>query len=190
MTAARLSAMRVRAVRAIAGVVAAAAVCVAVGSSAQAADFRGKVITVIDGDTLMVLNGKTPEKVVLYAIDCPESEQEAGAEAKQFTTSRCLKKVVTVKDHGRDKLGRMIAEVVLEDGTNLNQELMTNGLAWWTKKFAPEATAYGDMERAARSAQKGLWVAAKPMPPWIFRNGKRTRDVQAVIKMKTPESGK
>jgi endonuclease YncB( thermonuclease family) len=151
---------------------------------AQAADFKGKVVTVIDGDTMMILNGQTPVKVVLYAIDCPELGQDAGPIAKQFTSARCLKKVVTVKECGQDKLGRVIAELTLEDGTNLNKELVTSGLAWWTKKFAQAATDYRDLERAARTDKKGLWVAADPMPPWIFRNGRRTREVHATIKAK------
>lgn len=152
--------------------------------AALAADFKGKVVTVIDGDTLMVLNGQTAQKVVLFAIDCPEIGQDAGAAAKEFTAGRVLKKEVTVKDHGRDNYGRTIGEVILDDGTNLNKELVTSGLAWWTKKFAPQATDYGDLERAARTEKKGLWAAADPMAPWIYRNGKRTRSVQAVIKSK------
>ncbi|MFN8657211.1 MAG: thermonuclease family protein [Candidatus Obscuribacterales bacterium] len=156
----------------------------ALPQSVQAADFKGKVVTVIDGDTLMILNGQTPQKVVLYAIDCPEIGQDAGTTAKEFTAGRVLKKEVTVKDHGRDNYGRTIGEVILDDGTNLNKELVTSGLAWWTKKFAPEATDYRDLERSARTEKKGLWVAVEPVPPWIYRNGKRTRNVQAVIKTK------
>lgn len=152
--------------------------------TASAADFKGKVVTVIDGDTLMILNGQSPQKVVLYAIDCPEIGQDSGIAAKEFTAARVLKKEVTVKDHGRDNYGRTIGEIILEDGTNLNKYLVIAGLAWWTKKFAPEATEYRDLERAARTERKGLWVAAEPMPPWIYRNGKRSRSVQAVIKSK------
>lgn len=151
---------------------------------ARAADFKGKVVTVIDGDTLMILNGQTPVKCVLYAIDCPELGQDSGPAAKEFTASRCLKKVVTVKDRGQDKLGRAIVEVTLDDGTSLNKELVTSGLAWWTKKFAPQATDYGELERAARAEKKGLWVASNPMAPWIFRNGQRSREVHATIKTK------
>lgn len=150
----------------------------------EAAGFKGKVVTIIDGDSMVILNGQTPTKLILYAIDCPEATQDAGAQAREFTYLRCYKRDVTVEEHGLDHLGRTIAEVFLEDGSSLNKALVSNGLAWWTKKYAPEAIEYKQLEQTARQAKKGLWVAAEPIPPWIFRNGKRTRDVQAVIKTK------
>ena len=40
-----------------------------------AADFTGKVVAVIDGDTIEVLHDNKPEGIRLYGIDCPEKGQ-------------------------------------------------------------------------------------------------------------------
>jgi endonuclease YncB( thermonuclease family) len=37
---------------------------------------------------------------------------------------------VTVRQRAEDRFGRTVAEVILPDGTLLNQELVRGGLAW------------------------------------------------------------
>jgi endonuclease YncB( thermonuclease family) len=44
----------------------------------MAADFKGEVIRVLDGDTIEVLHEKQPERIRLYGIDCPEKGQAFG----------------------------------------------------------------------------------------------------------------
>jgi endonuclease YncB( thermonuclease family) len=43
-----------------------------------AADFEGKVVSILDGDTIEVLHDKKPERIRLYGIDCPEKRQPFG----------------------------------------------------------------------------------------------------------------
>lgn len=43
---------------------------------AWSAEFSGKVIGVTDGDTITVLHDRTPVKIRLHGIDCPESGQD------------------------------------------------------------------------------------------------------------------
>ena len=43
---------------------------------------------------------------------------------------------VTVKTFGPDKYGRTIGYVRLPDGRNLNQELVSEGMCWWYRKYA------------------------------------------------------
>jgi len=40
-----------------------------------AADYTGRIVGVIDGDTIEVLNGHHAERIRLSAIDCPEKGQ-------------------------------------------------------------------------------------------------------------------
>ena len=40
-----------------------------------AADFTGRVVGIIDGDTIEVLNGHHAERIRLSGIDCPEKGQ-------------------------------------------------------------------------------------------------------------------
>ena len=51
--------------------------------AAQAAEFRGRVVGVTDGDTLKVLHDGRAEVVRLHGIDAPEHGQPFGQRAKQ-----------------------------------------------------------------------------------------------------------
>ena len=135
-----------------------------------AADFTGKVVGVIDGDTIEVLHNRQAERIRLYGIDCPEKRQAFGTKAKQFTSQLVFGKTVTVRVNDRDKYGRTIGEVILLDGRNLNQELVRTGLAWWYRKYAPGDAALERLETEAREAQRGLWADPNPIPPWEWRH--------------------
>jgi micrococcal nuclease len=58
----------------------------------------GKVIKVVDGDTITILNNhKQKTKIRLYGIDTPESGQAYGKKAKKFTSSLVAGENVSVK---------------------------------------------------------------------------------------------
>src|SRR5271157_2734981 len=59
--------------------------CLAITSPAVA-DFAGKVVGVSDGDTITVLRDRTQVRIRLYGVDCPETGQDFGSRAKQFTS--------------------------------------------------------------------------------------------------------
>lgn len=151
----------------------------AMAPDAMAETFAAKVVSVVDGDTINVMHNGAKERVILYGVDSPELGQQFGAEARQFTDDRIYGKVVNVETHGTDPRGRTIAVVFAPDGSNLNQDLVKEGLAWWSDKFAPKDTKLKGMHVAAKTAQRGLWSAPNPIPPWIFRNGEKA--VQATI---------
>jgi len=44
----------------------------ALSLSALANEFKGNVISILDGDTIEVLHNTKPERVRLSGIDCPE----------------------------------------------------------------------------------------------------------------------
>lgn len=150
-----------------------------VEQEAQAERYKVRVLTVYDGDTLLVDHSGKREKIILYGIDCPESAQDSGPQAKQFTEDCCAHKDVTVETKGRDKFNRVVAEIYLSDGADLNHELVKRGLAWWSDKFAPGDTVLQTLQAEAKGGSTGLWVAPHPIPPWLFRNGDKA--VQATI---------
>jgi endonuclease YncB( thermonuclease family) len=80
-----------------------------------------------------------------------------------------VEKEVTLQTHGLDKYGRTIGEVILSDGTKVNQELVKQGWCWWYRKYAPLDTELKRLEQAAREAKKGLWADPQPVPPWEWR---------------------
>lgn len=75
-------------------------------------------------------------------------------------------KEVTLQTHGYDKYKRTLADVVLPDGMNLNQELVKQGWCWWYRKYAPLDAELEKLEREARESKKGLWADPQPVPPW------------------------
>ena len=143
-------------------------------SAAAFADFSGKVVAVKDGDTLEVMKEGVAVRVRLYGIDCPEKGQAFGQRAKQFASDLAFGKTVNVIGKDRDRYGRTVGEVILEDGRSLNRELVRAGLAWWYRQYAKKDIELEALERDARKAKAGLWADADPVPPWNWRRGKRS----------------
>jgi len=75
-------------------------------SFAQAEIFSGKVVGILDGDTIEVMHGGKPERVRLNGIDCPEKGQAFGNRARQYTSELAFGRVVTVQAMGHDRYGR------------------------------------------------------------------------------------
>lgn len=138
-----------------------------------AGDFSGEVLGVLDGDTIEIMHLHQAERIRLRGIDCPENGQAYGTRAKQATGELVFGKAVTVNTKGLDKYGRTIADVLLPDGTNVNQELVKSGWCWWYRKYAPINPTLERLEFEAREAQRGLWADPEPVPPWEYRKAVR-----------------
>jgi len=135
---------------------------------------QGRVVGVSDGDTITVLQidaqgHKTPIKIRLDGIDCPEKAQAFGQRAKQYTSNMVFGKEVTVQISGKDRYGRSLGEVFIST-TSVNQSLVKDGLAWWYRKYTPEDRELEALETSARSERRGLWQDKQPTPPWEFRH--------------------
>lgn len=139
----------------------------------EAYPFTGEVVSVLDGDTIDVLHNGKAERIRLHGIDCPEKGQPYGNQAKRATSTLIFAQHVTLQIHGRDKYGRILAEVLLADGTNVNHTLVKDGWCWWYRKYAPNDTTFEQLEREAIEAGRGLWVDPEPLPPWEYRKLRR-----------------
>lgn len=135
---------------------------------------QGKVISVLDGDTIIVLDSDNNQtKLRLAEIDCPEKSQPYGKNAKNFTSDAVYNKNISYKAVNTDKYGRTIAMVYF--GVNLeylSAELLKNGLAWHYKKYSPSGVM-ADFEIKARRERKGLWSIPDPVAPWNWRKTRR-----------------
>ena len=67
-------------------------------SVGMAADFEGKVVSVLDGDTIEVLHEKKTERIRLYGFDCPEKGQAFGQQAKHATSALLFSKDVKIEN--------------------------------------------------------------------------------------------
>jgi endonuclease YncB( thermonuclease family) len=151
---------------AIAIVAAAAVFLVAPAYAGQA--FAGRVVHVVDGDTIAVLHDGREERVRLTNIDCPERRQAFGRQATYATSALTRDVIVTVAVDGRDRYGRTLGEVLLPDGTSLNRTLVRMGWAWNFTHYSKDPLLT-DLEAQARAAQRGLWADPNPVPPWLYR---------------------
>ena len=75
---------------------------------------------------------------------------------------------MVVEAAGRDRHGRLLAEVRLPEGRSLNRELVQAGYAWWFRSYSMDRRLAA-LETDARAARAGLWTDHHPVPPWEWR---------------------
>lgn len=140
----------------------------------QAEVITGKVVSVADGDTITILDvGKVQHKVRLAGIDAPEKAQAFGGRSRDSLEELVSGKTVIVETNKKDRYGRMVGKVLLDD-LDVNQEQLRRGMAWFYRKYAHEQSvadqqSYDRAESGAKELGRGLWVDKTPMPPWDFR---------------------
>ena len=115
-------------------------------------------------------------KVRLYGIDTPEKSQWYGQNAKTFTSSQVMGKIVEVEDIDVDRYGRVVG-LVSVGNLILNRHLIEYGYAWMYRKYCkkPFCSEWSEVEAAAREAKRGLWKNANAVPPWEYRKSMRKR---------------
>lgn len=138
----------------------------------HAEEFSGRVVGVADGDTITVLAGTEPRRVRLAGIDAPEKGQPFGQRARQATSQLAFGRTVRVVVRGQDRYGRTLGDVILPDGTSLNERLVEDGWAWHYTSYS-KGLRLTELEAAARRSRRGLWVDPHPVPPWAFRIANR-----------------
>jgi micrococcal nuclease len=129
----------------------------------------GKVVEVIDGNTIQVLTADNQkEKYLLAGVDSPELTQDYGERAKKFLEKLLLDKDVKVQVQGKDRWGNYLAVVILlKNELDPRVELLKEGLAWTAEKNpVPDLESY---RMSAQEKGRGLWRQENPTPPWVHR---------------------
>ena len=138
--------------------------------SSVAAPHLWRVVGVQDGDTLTCLDETNQQqKIRLSDIDAPEIGQDYGKASREALAGLVFGKTVEVYDQGRDESGRWIARVMV-DGVNVNSQLVATGNAWHYAAYSTDPTLAA-IQAQAQSQKQGLWSAASPTPPWVYRQG-------------------
>lgn len=128
-----------------------------------------KVVGISDGDTIKVLKDGKEVKIRLAGIDCPERGQPYATVAKTFTSEKCFGKEVKLNiTQKSDRYGRVIADVILPDGSSLSNELVKAGLAWHYTHFS-KSKVLEDLQNEAKENKRGVWSEKDPIPPWEYR---------------------
>ncbi len=144
----------------------------ALAGIAGAADLR--VVRISDGDTFTGLDSQNRQvKIRLHGIDAPEKAQAFGNVARKALGDLIEGKTVEVQQVDKDRYGRVVANVHI-GGTHVNRELVAKGLAWRYVQYDKKGE-FTQVEQAAKTARKGLWADANPVPPWEWRKGEKER---------------
>ncbi|ROS09649.1 endonuclease YncB(thermonuclease family) [Chryseobacterium nakagawai] len=133
----------------------------------------GKVIKISDGDTITVLlKGNTQKKLRLADVDCPESGQAFGKNAKQFTSGKVFGKTIKFTETSTDRYGRSIAKVYYDNDKYLSKELIKAGMGWWYFSYSKD-DSLGKIQEKAQQKKMGLWQDVHAIAPWEYRKMKR-----------------
>jgi len=138
--------------------------------------WEGKVVRVVDGDTIVVAHHGKRVRVRLYGIDTPESTQWYGQNAKQFTSSQVLGKKVSIEPLAIDRYGRTVA-LMSVGNVVINELLVEYGYAWVYGRYCkkPFCSKWKRLESIARREKRGLWKNPNVIPPWRYRHSRRKR---------------
>ncbi|RJR32675.1 MAG: nuclease [Deltaproteobacteria bacterium] len=141
--------------------------CFACGRAPQAPPQQARVVQVLDGDTLVLEGGA---RVRLLGIDAPEMEREGrpaeflAHKAKAYLAQLTQGKVVRL-EYGPlryDHYGRLLAHIVLGDGTLVEAALLRQGLAH--VYLHPPNVRYREVllaaQQEAMAARRGVWLKA------------------------------
>ena len=137
---------------------------------APGATLSGRVVRVVDGDTIRVALPGRVERVRYIGIDTPESVKpgtpvqcfahRAAAENARLVGGRRVRLVLDVEP--RDRFGRLLAYVHrASDGLDVGAELVRRGFAR-TLTIPPDvrfAARFRALAASARREHRGLWSA-------------------------------
>jgi endonuclease YncB( thermonuclease family) len=138
-----------------------AAVCAVLWSStlgwaaAAGESWDGRIVRVLDGDSLVLRVERVDIPLRLARIDAPEWNQPHGRTAHRVLSGWVLNKRVHVDVVDTDRYDRSVVEMFV-DGIHINREMVRNGHAWAYTRYGGSAAVI-ELEREARAARCGLW---------------------------------
>jgi micrococcal nuclease len=133
----------------------------------------GKVVKVIDGDTITLLTSDNrQEKIRLDGIDAPEKKQDYGEKSRQYLASLVAGKNVLVEYKNKDRYGRILGTVYVES-LNVNEEMVRKGLAWQYRYNKDKNLA--KLQAEAKAKKLNIWSVKNPVDPYGYRKSRRRK---------------
>lgn len=140
-----------------------------------AKEIEGNVVRVLDGDTIEVLQDRTPVRIRLINIDAPEKKQPFGRWSTNQLKSLIAGQPVTVTYTQTDRYGRVLGRVVTTNGIEANRYMVQNGAAWVYDQYNTDPSLPA-LQREARAQKRGLWADSQPVSPWEWRHRENKSD--------------
>ncbi len=129
-----------------------------------------RIAKVIDGDTAEINISGQNRRVRFIGMDTPEVVdprktvqcfgREASNRAHQLLDGQMVSLEYDNNVGEQDKYGRILAYVVLPDGTNYNKKMIADGYAHeytYSNQFYKYQSEFKDAQTSAQLAQLGLW---------------------------------
>ena len=145
-----------------------------IGSADVTGDsWDGRIVRVLDGDSLILRVERRDISIRLARIDAPEWNQPHGQRARRVLSDWVLNKRVHVDVVDTDRYDRSVVEMFV-DGVHINREMVRSGHAWAYTRFGGLHEVM-ELEREARAARRGLWKlpASQRQTPFSWRNTER-----------------
>ncbi|WP_154878204.1 thermonuclease family protein [Enterobacter hormaechei] len=135
------------------------------------ADISGRIVRVLDGDTVEMLEpGNQLTRIRLAGIDTPEKSQPFGQRSRQELSSMVAQRHVTVTGSDKDRYGRLLGTVWI-GVTDVNAEQIRKGLAWAYRYHGkPTRPDYAVLETEARLQSVGLWSEPGQTERWRWHS--------------------
>lgn len=141
----------------------------AVATEAQTND-TGKVVKVVDGDTLTVEINGINETIRIIGINTPETVdprkpvecfgQEASAKAKELLDGQTVHLEADATQGERDKYNRLLRYVFLSDDSDFGKRMISEGYAYeytYSTQYKYQQD-YKTAQTEAQAAKRGLWA--------------------------------
>lgn len=147
--------------------------CSLTPAAVHADTFTGLVVSIVDGDTLVLQVGRQHYTLELVAIDAPESVQAWGAQSRTHLSRLAINQPATARCTLLERWDHHLCSIQV-NGIDLGQQQLANGMAWWDRQnastlSADASSAYAHAELMAKLRRLGLWGETNPVPPWQFR---------------------
>jgi len=131
---------------------------------------RGKVISIIDGDTFDLLTKENETiRIRVYGIDAPEKGMPYYNVSKKYLSNLIFSKTIEVQISKIDRHDRFVAKSFLENGTDISLAMIQNGMAWHYAEYSSEKD-YADAQIEARGFELGIWKDKNVIEPWEVRS--------------------
>lgn len=135
------------------------------------------VIGIADGDTLAARCGEPGAyeqiKVRIAGIDAPEKSQAFGQASRQALADMCHLETAFIKPATRDRYGRLVADTKC-GGRDVGETQVESGMAWVFVKYSAGYEHLYPKQDKAKADQRGLCTDPNPVPPWDWRQQRRS----------------
>ena len=172
-------------------------------AQAEFKTFRGKVVKVVDGDTINFMpdtaqEGEKPWSIRMISTDTPETKLPGkggpfsqgiwGEEAHQYLAKVVqLGETVEVDNYGMDHYGRVLGRVYKRGNVDVNLEMLKSG--WAALYVICDANSCDDQPKYRKACDiamdRGLGIFNPhhrlPQMPFIFRSIKQQRPLAKFV---------